>query len=139
MMRIALAVLATCFALTTAADEEMADYRHEVMEAIGGTMGAIGKILKQEVQRSEDLLPLANALDELAKTAKGLFPEGSEGGEALALIWEEPEDFAQRLVNIKEATTVFRATVATGDMAQIGPAVGNVGRACKGCHDRYRE
>ena len=116
-----------------------AEYRHEVMEAKGYTMSAIAMILKQEVVRPDDLAPLAAALDELANTAEGLFPEGSEGGEALPVIWENPEDFAEKLAQFKEATKAFRAATASGNMSEIGPATRTLGASCKSCHDDYRE
>ena len=120
-------------------DEDQVEYRQEVMSAIGGTMGAIGKILKQEVDRPSDLAPLAAALAELATTAQSVFPEGSEGGDALPEIWEDPEDFADRLQALKDSASAFREAASLGEMAQIGPAVGEVGRSCRGCHQRYRE
>ena len=135
-------LLATCIslmALVVVADEDQVEYRQEVMSTIGGTMGALGKILKQEVDRSADIAPLSAALDELATTAQNVFPEGSEGGDALPIIWEQTEDFAEGLAKFKEAASAFREAAASGDMAQIGPAVGNLGRTCRGCHQEYRE
>lgn len=132
-------ILISFFAMNIVADEDQVEYRQEVMSAIGGTMGALGKILKQEVDRPADIAPLAEALDELASAAQSLFPEGSEGGDALAEIWEETEDFAERLAKFKEATAAFSQAASSGDMAQIGPAVGNVDRTCRGCHHKYRE
>ncbi|MCY4127944.1 MAG: cytochrome c [Gammaproteobacteria bacterium] len=132
-------VLAVLVSFAATADEDQVEYRQEVMSAIGGTMGAIGKILKQEVDRPNDLAPLAAALAELAETAQSVFPEGSEGGDALPEIWEDSEDFAERLAALKDATSAFRDVASSGDMGQIGPAVGNVGQTCRGCHNRYRE
>lgn len=139
MRRFITFALAVLMSFAAAADEDQVEYRQEVMSAIGGTMGALGKILKQEVDRPNDLAPLAAALAELAETAQSVFPEGSEGGDALPEIWEEPEDFAERLTTLKKAANAFREAASSGDMAQIGPAVGELGQACRGCHSRYRE
>ena len=139
MKRVFLAALVMCFAWTTTADDEVADYRQKVMGAVGDTMGAIGKILKQEVNRPDDIANFAVVLDELAQTVDGLFTEGSEGGDALPAIWENPEDFAEKIDAFKKATAAFREAAASGDMAQTMPAVGGVGRSCKGCHDDYRQ
>lgn len=127
----------TCFVVV--ADEEQVEYRQDVMSAVGGTMAAIGKILKQEVERPNDIGPLAAALSELANTAQSIFPEGSEGGDALPKIWEESEDFGKRLSALKDAASALREVASSGDMAQIGPAVGDVGQTCRGCHRRYRD
>ena len=135
-----LAIAVTFFLATSAfADEDQVEYRQEVMSAVGSTMGAIGKILKQEVDRPDGIAPLAAAIAELAKTAQGVFPEGSEGGDAMAEIWENPEDFAERLTAFAEAASAFRDVAASGNMAEIGPAVGNLGQSCRGCHQKFRE
>ena len=39
----------------------------------------------------------ANALAELAEIAPTLFPEGSDGGDALPVIWEDNDDFQAKL------------------------------------------
>ena len=139
MRRFGVFTLALLLCFTVTADEDQVEYRQEVMSAIGGTMGALAKILRQDVDRPNDIAPLAAALSELAETAQSVFPEGSEGGDALPEIWEEPEDFRERLTTFKEAAIAFREAASSGDMSQIGPAVGAVGQACRGCHNSYRE
>ena len=139
MRRFVAYALAVLMSFAATADEDQVEYRQEVMSAIGGTMGALGKILKQEVDRPNDLAPLAAALAELAETAQSVFPEGSQGGDALPEIWEESEDFAERLAALKDATSAFRDVASSGDMAKIGPAVRDVGQSCRGCHNSYRE
>ncbi len=139
MKHFLMVALAAFSSLAVLADEDMVKYRQEVMSAIGGTMGAIGKILKQEVERQADIAPLAVALNELATTAQNIFPEGSNGGAALDEIWQEPDEFNDRLTAFLEATRTFRKAAKSGDMAQIAPAIGQVGRTCRGCHQNYRE
>ena len=68
----------------------------------------------------------------------GAVPRGSAGGDALAAIWEDAEDFKAKLDAFKEAADGFKAAAASGDMAQVGPALRDLGQACKGCHDSYR-
>ena len=79
---------------------------------------------------------LANGASEL----KHLFPAGSNVGEseALPVIWEKPEEFAEAIETAEQATAAFRDAVAGGDRAAIGAAFRGVGAACKGCHDRFR-
>lgn len=122
------------------ASEEEIEYRQDVMSAIGSTMGGIGKILKGEVDQPSNLPLLANALGELAQITGDLFPEGSEGGDALPAIWEEPEDFNQAVAALQEAAAAFREAAASENpMQAAGGAIRNVGRSCKGCHDNYRD
>ena len=115
------------------------DYRHYSMEAIGGHMQAIVKILRQEVPHNEHLSLHANAIADMARIAPDLFPKGSQGREALPAIWEQPEDFAEHLDAFHSAAEAFKKAAASGDAATIGSAIGGLGQSCKGCHDSYRE
>ncbi|MYD42404.1 MAG: cytochrome c [Gammaproteobacteria bacterium] len=139
MKRFIYLALATSLCLTVIADEDQVEYRQEIMSAIGGSMGALGKILKEEVDRTDDIAQLAVVLDELATIAQHVFPEGSEGGEALLDIWQEPEEFEERLTAFKTATAAFRKAAESGEMANIGPTISEVGMACRGCHQQFRE
>ncbi len=137
-MRKQVAIAAAFVALTVAATEGEVDYRQNTMSAVGGHMGAIADIMRGKVAHTSHLQTHANALADLAAIAPALFPEGSAGGDALAAIWEDAEDFKAKLHAFKEAADGFKAAAASGDMAQIGPALRTLGQACKGCHDSYR-
>ena len=119
------------------ADNGAADYRHHTMEAIGGHMEAIVDILKQKVPHQAHMALHANAIADMAGIADTLFPEGSEGGEALPAIREQPEKFAKRLQEFQDAVAGFRQ--AAGGDGEIGPAMQALGGACKGCHDNFVE
>lgn len=136
---IAIFGLAIVVALFVHASEEDADYRHDVMEAIGGHFGAIVKIVRGEVKREEHLSTHVDALAGLAALTQDLFPEGSGGGEALPVIWEEPEAFAEKVTAFQEAAASMKSVLDGGDMDAFRGAVFGVGRTCKGCHDDYRE
>jgi len=139
------AVLAAFAALPTAvADstpEDAKDYRISVMTSLRGHVGAASLHVRGLVDHDDGFLEkhaegLANGAAEL----KHLFPAGSNVGdsEALPLIWEKPEEFAEAIDTAEEATTAFREAVANGDRAAIGAAFRDVGTACRGCHDRFR-
>ena len=115
------------------------DYREHTMEAIGGHMQALSDILRGKVRHEDHLSVHAAALASLAEIAPMLFLPGSGDGEteALPAIWENPEDFAERLAAFSEAANGLRAAAETGD--DVAAATQKLGQACKGCHDNYRE
>ena len=125
-------------ALGVAASEGEVDYRQNVMKAVGGHMGSIADIMRGKVAHNDHLATHANALADLAEIAPTLFPAGSEGGDTLPAVWENAEDFQAKLDAFKEAAGALRDAAGSGDPAQVGMAVRNVGQACKGCHDDYR-
>jgi cytochrome c556 len=120
------------------ADENAAEYREKVMEAVGGHMQAIVKIAKGEVAYNDHLGVLASNMAGLANIAQDIFPEDSAGGDALEVIWEEPEAFAERLQAFKDAAGNFDTVVASGDMSGFGEALQGLGQACKSCHDEFK-
>ena len=138
MRKPAAIAVAALVALGVAATEGEVDYRQNTMKAVGGHMGAIADIMRGKVSHTAHLQTHANALADLAAISAALFPEGSDGGDALPAIWEDAADFKVKLDAFKEGADGFKAAAATGDMAQIGPALRNLGQACKGCHDSYR-
>ena len=128
------------FALVAApafADEGAMDYRHHTMEAIGGHTVAFFDILQGKVPHQDHLALHAGALAELSAIVGTLFEVNAPGGHALPAIWENPEDFAERVAAFQEAAAALRDTIASG--GAVGPAAQALGQACKGCHDSYRE
>lgn len=118
-----------------AGGEGDAEYREHTMEAVGGHMQAMVDILKQKVPHTAHLALHANAMADLASIADTLFPEGSDGGDALPAIWEEQEEFAGKLADFQEAAAGLKGAVGGAD---FGPAFQALGQSCKGCHDDYR-
>lgn len=121
------------------ANEDVAEYRHLMMESIGAHMKSANMILRGRLDNWDHLEIHAEALRKLGDIMPSLFTEGSEGGEALPVIWDEPDEFSERVANFQEVASSFESAVANGDRAAVGDAFGQVGRSCKGCHDRYRE
>ena len=123
---VSLLALITLASTGASGSEGDVDYRHYAMEAVG-------------VPHSEHLSLHANAIADMARIAPVLFPEGSQGREALPAIWEQPKDFAERLDEFHSAAEAFKNAAASGDPAMIGSAIGALGQSCKDCHDSYRE
>ncbi|MCY3886024.1 MAG: cytochrome c [Gammaproteobacteria bacterium] len=122
------------------ATEEIADYRHESMEAIGGHFQSLLKIVRGEVPFDSHVSMHADALADYGEIMDSLFPQGSEGGEALDKIWDEPEEFKKAVEKFKDATQALKEIVDDdGSESDIGSAVREVGMSCRGCHNRYRE
>ena len=140
-MRIAkiLAGAASLLTLNAIAAEADAEYRKHAMQAVGGHMQAIVKIIRGEVPHANHLPMHGNAMADLAEASGSLFPEGSQGGDALPAIWEDPEDFAEKIEAFRVAAQGFKEAAAGGDVGAAGAALQNLGGACKGCHDDYRQ
>jgi len=139
----------TAFAITSilsvqvfadATPEDAAEYRASVMTAMGGHMGAASKIVRGLIADDGHLAAHARGLALVAAELERVFPQGSNVGdsEALPLIWEEPEAFAKAISRVQKATVDFVTVADSGDKEAIGPAFRRVGKACGGCHDKFR-
>ena len=137
-------LIASMFVLsaTAVADDATnpaAKYRHEVMEVMGSAIASFTAVFTGRVETSDHLQIHADTLARTTALTASLFPEGSEGGHALAIIWEEPDEFAQAAQESADSTAALAAAVADDDRAAIAQAFKAVGEGCKGCHKRYRE
>lgn len=132
-----LVLAAAAPAVAAAAAEGAAEYREHVMESIGGHMQAAADILRQKVPHQDHLRLHVNALADMAGIAHTLFPEGSEGGDALPAIWSNADDFASRLADFEAAAGDLKVAVSNG--SDVGATFQKLGQACKSCHDNYRD
>ena len=121
--------------------EDAYAYRESIMTALKGHAGAISRQARGLAGDSDYVANHAKAIANLGTELHTIFPEGSniEDSEALAAIWDEPEKFAEALANAENAMAALGEVADGGDMEAIGNAFKNVGKACKGCHDSFRE
>lgn len=119
----------------------MHEARVKAMKEMGGHMGAIGKVVKGEMAYSEEVVAHAEALEKASHELLTWFPEGSMGGEdsrAKPEIWSDWAGFEKAAKDYEMATPKLVAAAKTGDTAQIGAALKDVGKTCGGCHKPYR-
>ncbi len=135
------ALLAASAAVQAQEPENYIKYRQAVMTAIGGHNGAAGQIVRGKVSPEGALVMHADALAALSADLTALFPEGSDFGEtrAKAEIWSDWAAFEKAAGDAKAATAAFASAVAGGDADKIAAAYRDLGEACKGCHQQFRE
>lgn len=122
-------------------DDGAIKYRKAVMKSIGGHMGAMAGIMKKTGGTPAHLKAHADGMASLSKMTADLFPDGSEFGDttALPVIWEKPDEFKQAVQDFETAAAHLAQVAGSGDMAAFGPAFGQLGKTCKGCHENFRE
>jgi cytochrome c556 len=140
VLALAMTAVVSIPALADTTPEDALDYRKAVMTAMRGHIGAASMIARGLVDNDGHLVGHARGLAHGAREMERIFQEGSDVGEseALPLIWEEPEAFAEAVSKMQEAAAAFVVAAESGDGEAIGAAFRNVGMSCRGCHDRYR-
>jgi len=131
--------------VAAASDEpEIIDERQANFKAISDHFKAIRTELEGE---SPDLTAIETAATDLNAAAlkvEGHFPAGTgmaDGydSEALATIWEKPEDFAAAQTMLIDASAQMITLAQGGDVVAVGDQVGAIGKSCKNCHDTFRK
>jgi cytochrome c556 len=118
-------------------------YRESVMNTLKYHSRAAKAVTegKPALPLNVHLLAHARAMRDAAGFIPDLFPEGSDFGEteAKASVWEDKEGFDAHAKKLAEATDALLKAAEADDRAAAGKAMQQVGKACKGCHDDYRE
>jgi cytochrome c556 len=116
--------------------------RHEGMETIGKSSKAIKRELDGSSPNMTAIRAGAAQIADLSRKASGWFPAGTgpDVGKTGAKpeIWQNPQDFASKLHNFQAAAAAFNQAAMSGDVSLIKGKFGELGQACKACHDKYR-
>jgi cytochrome c556 len=139
---VALVAVLILAAPTTAAAQDgsaVVQYRQSLMEAFRTHMGGVRAALG-------DAAPIGHAehhavaFERMAQALANAFPAGSagEGSRALPAIWENREDFMNKVSAIQTATAGLVTATRSGDADTIGEALQAVQGTCGSCHDAYR-
>ncbi|HEX5421497.1 MAG TPA: cytochrome c [Gammaproteobacteria bacterium] len=147
MARLSL-VVAAAFALLAAdavlaaTPKDAVSYRQDVMKSMAGHVGAIGEIVKGQVDY-DHIVAQAKALADTAPLVKDIFPENSKPSDysktqALAKIWQQPQDFQKKVSGLENAAQAFLASAQSGDKEKIQASFKEVGQACGSCHKEFR-
>ncbi|HUG45093.1 MAG TPA: cytochrome c [Sphingomicrobium sp.] len=117
--------------------------RHENYEKIGDAMKLVTRELKSDSPDLSNVRKGAGTIATLAPLVPSWFPAGTGPDvgktEAKAVIWERPEDFQSKAQAFEQAAAAFRAAAQGSDLEAIRAAHADLGKACKACHDLYRE
>ena len=145
-MLVAVAFLPIAGALAGKHDNPVKE-RQKLMRTVGKAMKTSVKMLKGELAYDAAAVSAnMKTMSDVAGNYTGLFPDGSDmdnsimdfdqESDAKPEIWANMDDFKVKATALKTASEA--AMKASGDKAAFGVAFGNVGKACKGCHQKYK-
>ncbi|MEO0461594.1 MAG: cytochrome c [Pseudomonadota bacterium] len=126
-----------------AGEPEVIDARQANFKKLGDSFKAIRTQLEGD---SPDMAVIESAALDLniaALATKDQFPEGTSVAdgwdtEALATIWEKPEEFAKAHQMIADRSAEMVKLAQAGDPAAVAAYVKDLGGSCKNCHDNFR-
>ncbi|MDH3272279.1 MAG: cytochrome c [Gemmatimonadota bacterium] len=137
---IAAAIAATSPGALAAQDHgPVIEYRQSVMDAFRTHMGGVNAATSGTAPMGHARYH-AVAFHEMAMALANVFPQGSmsDDSRALAAIWENRDDFMNKVSDIQGAAQRLVAAAESGNPETIGAAVTAVQGTCRGCHTTYR-
>lgn len=133
--------LGSTVALATDAEDAI-KYRQGVFNAVKWHFGSMADVVKgKQDYNAEEFVRRAETVAQLSKMPWEGFVAGSYEGEtdALPAIEQHRDKFDGGMNMLIEKTAALAVAAQTGDLDQIRPAFGEVGKTCKGCHDNFKD
>ncbi|HEY0844981.1 MAG TPA: cytochrome c [Noviherbaspirillum sp.] len=140
-----IALLALCAASTGFAQVKPEDeirYRQSVMNVIGRAFGPMVGMAQNKIPYNKDVVAKNT---QIIETLSGLpwnaFGPGTEKGaptKADMKVWSDSTKFKGAADKMQQEVSKLSQTVKAGDEKAILAQVGEVGKACKSCHDDFR-
>ncbi len=147
-IRLAAAALAgAALALPAAAQfakpEDAIKYRQSAMFLQAQHLGRLGAMASGRVPfDAKAAVESADVLLVVTRLPFAAFVDGTDKGgntRAKPEIWAEKDKFMAAAAKMQDEVVKLNAAAKTGTLDALRPAVGEVGRACKACHDSYQK
>jgi cytochrome c556 len=121
------------------AQADIIKQRQDNRKATAAEMRAIKGIIDAKGD-AKAAVPHAAKLKELELAFVKMFPAGSDKGETKALptVWSDMPGFQKASQAADAAYDKLAAAAGSGDLAALGTAFGDTGKACGACHNTYR-
>jgi cytochrome c556 len=124
--------------------ESLIKWRQSLFQVLAWNTGRIKANVEGQYNKDE-VIKAANAIAALSKSGYGeLFAAGTEQGKgwhdtsAKADLFKNTAHFDELSAGFSKEATELASVAATGDQAAVKAQFGKLGRACKACHDDFR-
>lgn len=120
------------------------EYRQAILKLVKSNVGALGAMNKGAIPfNAQTLQTNAVRLEQLSLMLEDYFATDTSGFDvdtaALDKIWSNQADYKDKISALTTAATNLNKVATAGDTAKFKPAIGQVFKSCKGCHDNYKE
>lgn len=139
----AMVVALTGTAAWAADPDEVIIYRKSLMSAVGAHTHSLGQISQGKLPYDQAFLTHARLLADTAALTVQAFKENTAGkGKEKTTMkpeaWAEWAKFEAGLKAMEARAQDIVKVASNGGAAAAGPALGELFKTCKGCHDAYR-
>jgi cytochrome c556 len=120
--------------------EDAIKYRQSAMFLVGQNFGPLAAMAQGKIPYDKDAaIKHAEIVAFVSKLPlRGFQPGTDMGGDTKAKpeIWENMDDFKAKLEKMQQETA--KLPEVAGDFNALKAQVGETGKACKACHDKYK-
>lgn len=141
LLLLACTPLLSAGAFAQAKPEDAIKYRRGVFAVMGWNFGPMAAMAKGDrPYDAADFARRAEIVAYMSKLPAEGFVDGSESGDTKAKpeIWLEMDDFKAKLEKMQAEAAKLAEVAKKGDLAAAKAQLGETGKACKACHDKYR-
>ena len=142
-LSIALGVAAPAGVLIAAqSTQDLQKARHHHYHELGDAFKTVRDLTRADTPDMAKIKAAAQVINEASIDQGRWFPAGTgpEAGKtrALAEIWKRPEDFKAAQKVFSDAAPKLLAAANSSDLNAVKSTYGELGKACKNCHDTFR-
>ena len=138
----AVAIGVAVSALAQRKPEDSIKYRKSAMFLVGQNFGPLAAMAQGKIPYDKDAaIKHATIVAFVSKLPlEGFAPGTEEGGETKAKheIWLDMDDFKAKMEKMQDETAKLAEVAQKGDFDALKVQVGETGKSCKACHDKYR-
>ena len=135
-----MSAVSVLLAAASARDQQKA--RHDHYHELGDAFKTVRDQTRTGTPDMAKIKAAAKVVNEASIDQGRWFPAGTgpEAGKtrALAEIWTRPEDFKAAQKVFSDAAPKLLAAARAGDLSAVKSTYGDLGKACKNCHDTFR-
>jgi cytochrome c556 len=122
--------------------QDLQKARHHHYHELGDAFKTVRDLTRADTPDMAKIKSAAQVINEASIDQGRWFPAGTgpEAGKtrALAEIWKRPEDFKAAQKVFSEAAPKLLAAANANDVSAVKSTYGELGKACKNCHDTFR-
>jgi cytochrome c556 len=120
--------------------EDAIKYRQSAYTVMANSFGKIGAVVKGEAPFNKDEVAKNAAVVAMLSTLPWqAFGPGTEGGNALPVVWSDNAKFKAAGEKMQLAVANLNTAAQSGDQEAIKKAFGAAGATCKACHDDFKK
>jgi cytochrome c556 len=124
--------------------KDLTEYRQAILKLVKSNVGALGAMNKGAIPFDAQTMQTNSLrIGQLSLMLEDYFATDTSGFDvdtaALDKIWGNQADFKDKISALTAAANNLNQVAKSGDTTQFKPAIGQVFKSCKGCHDNYKE